>query len=69
MAYRHNGKTYNSLDDLCEAGVIVAIRLYTLLSEEPAYFADTDDAQGWQINQEQAVYLAGKYFNNDIETV
>lgn len=69
MTYTHNGKEY-TLDQLCEEQIVKAIRLYTLLSAQPAYYADTEATEGFPITEEQAVYLSEKYFaDTGIEVV
>lgn len=70
--YEHEGKQY-TLDQLCDLGIVIAIRMYTRIytsgqQGEPAYYADSDDLAGWEIPENTAIYLAGKYFDK-IEVV
>lgn len=66
--YEHEGKKY-TLDQLCEEGIIIAIRGY-MIDEELRWYADTSspDGPGWPISDDEAVYLAARY-DMPIQTV
>lgn len=65
MHCEHDNKLY-TIDQLCEMGVITALRRYIVLPTANAlsravWFADESEHAGWEISEDLAVYLHGKY--------